>query len=146
MNEDWEITEKQTNNDVTKKTLDLILSKLNDLDKKISNLEKNQDKIKNDVNFKLNDLEFNIKKSNKSKLQYHEIMKILQQNKKLLKTKTKDIEKLNSIIDNLKKNNDKITNNLSTVLMEQRNDNAFWRSYSNNFNKKLPSFLTNILI
>ena len=139
MNQDWEIT------NVKKDKFNEIMVLLEKINQKIEKIETNQEKFKNNVNFKFNDLQLNIKKNNKSNIHYDNVINLLEKNKELLKIETNNVEKLKDVIDNVKKNNNLITNNLSNVMFQKRHENALWRSLSNNYNKNYSSLLSNIL-
>ena len=67
---------------------------------------------------------------------YKEIINVLRDNKTFLNkidklgVENKDIK---IILAQMKKNNNKIKNNLSSAMLQCRNDNLVWRSYSNKF-------------
>ena len=128
-NNDWEIPGLQINNKLTK-IMELLLKQ----QKEITEINKNQQIL--------------LEKSQKSDLQYDGLITILQDTKtQLQNSDTKNIEELKPILQKIKLNNEKITNNLSSAFFKQRNDNLFWRSYSNNFSKTkpiFPSILTSI--
>ncbi len=127
--DDWEIPGLQMNNKLTK-IIELLLTQ----QKEITEIKKNQQIL--------------LDKSQKSDLQYDGLITILQDTKtQLQNSDTKNIEELKPILQKIKLNNEKITNNLSSAFFKQRNDNLFWRSYSNNFTKIppiFPSILTSI--
>ncbi len=120
--DDWEIPGLQMNNKLTK-IIELLLTQ----QKEITEIKKNQEIL--------------LEKSQKSDLQYDGLITILQDTKtQLQNSDTKNIEELKPILQKIKLNNEKITNNLSSAFFKQRNDNLFWRSYSNNFSKTQPIF------
>ena len=75
---------------------------------------------------------------------YKEIVNLLQDNKVVLNKietlglKNKDIKPM---LDQMKNNNNKIKNNLSSAVFRYRNDNLLWRSYSNKFTNNYPNIL-----
>lgn len=138
MNHDWEMPEAK------KDKIDLVLEQLNKIENKLDTVQKNYDKLKHEVSFKLNDIEFLLNKKNKEE-HHKEIISILEQNKTILNKECKTIEEYKTNIDLLKKNNDKIVNNLSDVIVKLRNNNFVWRNYQSQFKQKFPGLLTNIL-
>ena len=137
MSYEWEIPDIKLSNH----KLDKIIVILNKQNEKITDLE---NQIKNN-NKKIEEYKKNINNQIKtSSLQYTEIIKILENNKNILKKyNKKDVNELNEIINKLKLNNKKIINNLSSAMFQHRNDNIFWRSFSN---KNYPSLLSKILL
>ena len=129
MNQDWEIPGLEINKKLTKITNILEKQQI-----QINQIAKTQDMI--------------LQKSQKFNLQYDELITILQDTKiQLQNTETKNIEELKPILHKIKLNNEKITNNISSAFFKQRNDNLFWRSYSNNFSKTkhiFPKILSSI--
>ena len=122
MNQDWEIPGLQINNKLTK-----IMELLENQQKQINKIAETQECL--------------LQKSQKVNLQYDELITILQDTKiQLQNTEAKNIEELKPILQKIKLNNEKITNNISSAFFKQRNDNLFWRSYSNNFSKTKPIF------
>ena len=122
MNQDWEVPELEINCKLSK-----IVNLLENQQKQIDNIHKTQERL--------------LQKSQKVNLQYDELITILQDTKiQLQNTETKNIEELKPILQKIKLNNEKITNNISSAFFKQRNDNLFWRSYSNNFSKTKPIF------
>ena len=115
MNDDWEIPGLQINN-----KLNIIIDMLSKQEKKINNIEE-----------KLENQQQTIEKYKK---QYNEILTILENTKEILKNSDKKtIEEIKPILQKIKLNNEKITNNFSSAIFKQRNDNLFWRSQSHNF-------------
>ena len=122
MNQDWEIPGLQINNKLTK-----IMELLENQQTQIDKIAETQECL--------------LQKSQKVNLQYDELITILQDTKiQLQNTEAKNIEELKPILQKIKLNNEKITNNISSAFFKQRNDNLFWRSYSNNFSKTKPIF------
>ncbi len=122
MNQDWEVPELEINCKLSK-----IVNLLENQQKQINKISETQERL--------------LQKSQKVNLQYDELITILQDTKiQLQNTETKNIEELKPILHKIKLNNEKITNNISSAFFKQRNDNLFWRSYSNNFSKTKPIF------
>ena len=126
MNDDWEIPGLQINN-----KLNIIIEMLSKQQKSINLIEtklENQEQI-----------------IQKSKKQFNEILNILENTKEILKNSDKKtIEEIKPILQKIKLNNEKITNNFSSAIFKQRNDNLFWRTQSHNFSKNICK-LGNIL-
>jgi len=79
-----------------------------------------------------------------SNLGYKEILNVLQDNKVVLSNiETLGFEDIKPMLDKMKNNNKKIKNNLSSAMLKYRNDNLFWRSYSNKFSKNVLDILKN---
>ena len=79
---------------------------------------------------------------------YKEIVDMLKDNKDVLnKMDTcNELKKIKPLLKTIKKNNDKISNNLSSAFFKTRKDNLLWRSYNNSFTNNIlgiPSVLFN---
>ena len=75
------------------------------------------------------------KKIEEHNTDYKEIVDMLKDNKEVLNKidSCNGLKEIKPLLKTIKKNNTKISDNLSSAFFKARKDNLFWRSYNNNF-------------